>query len=93
MLSIFTDMVKEFMKVFMDDFFIVGDWFEQCVIYLKRILQQYVKMNLVFNWEKCHFMIKESIVLVHKILADGLQVDQTKIKVIAKLPLLFLLKE
>lgn len=38
-------------------------------------------------------MIKESIVLVHKILADGLQVDQTKIKVIAKLPLLFLLKE
>nr|GEV77567.1 reverse transcriptase domain-containing protein [Tanacetum cinerariifolium] len=43
-------------------------------------------MNLVLNWEKCHFMCKEGIVLGHKISKSGLEVDRAKINVIAKLP-------
>ncbi|GJR27981.1 reverse transcriptase domain-containing protein [Tanacetum coccineum] len=42
--------------------------------------------NLVMNWEKCHFMIKEGIVLGHKISRAGIEVDTAKIDVIAKLP-------
>nr|GEV06974.1 reverse transcriptase domain-containing protein [Tanacetum cinerariifolium] len=40
--------------------------------------------NLCLNWEKSHFMVKEGIVLGHKISKDGIEVD--KAKVIAKLP-------
>ncbi|GJU88270.1 reverse transcriptase domain-containing protein [Tanacetum coccineum] len=44
--------------------------------------------NLVLNWEKCHFMVKEGIVLGHKISGAGIEVDRAKIDVIAKLPYL-----
>ncbi|GJS19289.1 reverse transcriptase domain-containing protein [Tanacetum coccineum] len=36
--------------------------------------------------EKCHFMVKEGIVLGHKISKSGLEVDRAKVEVIAKLP-------
>ncbi|GKC38236.1 reverse transcriptase domain-containing protein [Tanacetum coccineum] len=42
--------------------------------------------NLVLNWEKCHFMVKEGIVLGHKISKAEIEVDRAKIDVIAKLP-------
>ncbi|GJR68133.1 reverse transcriptase domain-containing protein [Tanacetum coccineum] len=42
--------------------------------------------NLVLNWEKCHFMVKEGIVLGHKIYGKGIEVDKAKIDMIAKLP-------
>ncbi|GKD37413.1 reverse transcriptase domain-containing protein [Tanacetum coccineum] len=42
--------------------------------------------NLVLNWEKCHFMVKEGIVLGHKISGARIVVDKAKIDVIAKLP-------
>nr|GEW18575.1 reverse transcriptase domain-containing protein [Tanacetum cinerariifolium] len=37
-------------------------------------------------WEKCHFMVKEGIVLGHKISKSGIEVDRAKVDVIAKLP-------
>ncbi|GJY98194.1 reverse transcriptase domain-containing protein [Tanacetum coccineum] len=42
--------------------------------------------NLVLNWEKCHFMVKEGIVLGHKISKSGIEVDRAKVDVISKLP-------
>ncbi|GKA12707.1 hypothetical protein Tco_0692253 [Tanacetum coccineum] len=42
--------------------------------------------NLVLNWEKCHFIVKEGIVLGHKISKSGIEVDKAKVDVIAKLP-------
>ncbi|GJX60285.1 reverse transcriptase domain-containing protein, partial [Tanacetum coccineum] len=42
--------------------------------------------NLSLNWEKSHFMVKEGIVLGHKISKKGIEVDKAKIDVIAKLP-------
>ncbi|GKD89665.1 reverse transcriptase domain-containing protein [Tanacetum coccineum] len=42
--------------------------------------------NLVLNWEKCHFMVKEGIVLGHKTSKSGIEVDKAKVNVIAKLP-------
>nr|GEV28266.1 reverse transcriptase domain-containing protein [Tanacetum cinerariifolium] len=35
---------------------------------------------------KCHFMCKEGVVLRHKILKSGIEVDRAKVDVIAKLP-------
>ncbi|GKA46628.1 reverse transcriptase domain-containing protein [Tanacetum coccineum] len=42
--------------------------------------------HLVLNWEKCHFMVKEGIVLGHKVSSVGLEVDKAKIDIISKLP-------
>ncbi|GJX40676.1 reverse transcriptase domain-containing protein [Tanacetum coccineum] len=38
------------------------------------------------NNEKCYFMIKEGIVLGHKISKSGIKVDRAKVDIIAKLP-------
>ena len=40
----------------------------------------------MLNWEKCHFMVREGIVLGHHISERGIEVDRAKIKVIEKLP-------
>ncbi len=41
--------------------------------------------NLLSNWEKCHFVIQEGIVLGHRVSKKGIKVDNVKIKVIDKL--------
>ncbi|GKA96874.1 reverse transcriptase domain-containing protein [Tanacetum coccineum] len=50
------------------------------------MLQRCKDAHLVLNWEKCHFMVKEGIVLGHKVSSAGLEVDKAKIDVISKLP-------
>nr|GEW70434.1 reverse transcriptase domain-containing protein [Tanacetum cinerariifolium] len=42
--------------------------------------------NLYLNWEKSHFMVKEGIVLGHKISKEGIEVEKAKFDVNAKLP-------
>nr|GEY68157.1 reverse transcriptase domain-containing protein [Tanacetum cinerariifolium] len=42
--------------------------------------------KLTLNWEKSHFMVKEGIVMGHKISKKGIEVDKAKIEVISKLP-------
>ncbi|GKB79617.1 putative nucleotidyltransferase, ribonuclease H [Tanacetum coccineum] len=74
------------MEVFMDDFSVFGNSFDCCLANLDRMLARCEETNLVLNWKKCHFMIKEGIVLGHKISEAGIEVDRAKIDVIAKLP-------
>nr|GEV60024.1 hypothetical protein [Tanacetum cinerariifolium] len=46
-----------------------------------------IPTRLVTGWrEKGHFMVKEGIVLGHKISKKGIEVDKAKVNVIAKLP-------
>ncbi|GJY71809.1 reverse transcriptase domain-containing protein [Tanacetum coccineum] len=46
-----------------------------------------IPTRLVTGWrEKSHFMVKEGIVLGHKISKNGIEVDKAKVDVIAKLP-------
>ncbi|GKB21419.1 reverse transcriptase domain-containing protein [Tanacetum coccineum] len=86
MMAIFHDMIEETMEVFMDDFSVFGDSFSSCLSYLDKMLKRCKDTNLVLNWEKCHFMVKEGIVLGHKISKSGIEVDKAKVDVIAKLP-------
>nr|GEW31268.1 reverse transcriptase domain-containing protein [Tanacetum cinerariifolium] len=86
MISIFHDMIEKTMEVFMDDFSFFGDSFSSCLSNLDKMLKRYEDINLVLNWEKCHFMCKEGIVLGHKISMSGIEVDRAKVEVIAKLP-------
>nr|GEW21871.1 reverse transcriptase domain-containing protein [Tanacetum cinerariifolium] len=86
MLAIFHDMVEKTMEVFMDDFSVFGNSFENCLSRLDKMLQRCEDTNLCLNWEKSHFMVKEGIVLGHKISKNGIEVDRAKVDVIAKLP-------
>ncbi|GJR50165.1 reverse transcriptase domain-containing protein [Tanacetum coccineum] len=86
MMAIFHDMIEETMEVFMDDFSVFGDSFSSCLSHLDKMLKRCEDTNLVLNWEKCHFMVKEGIVLGHKISKSGIKVDRAKVDVIAKLP-------
>ncbi|KAL5560425.1 hypothetical protein UlMin_036636 [Ulmus minor] len=62
-----------------------GDSFSLCLENLAKILKRCEETNLVLNWEKCHFMVKEGIVLGHKVSRDGLEVDKAKVETIEKL--------
>ncbi|GJY34882.1 hypothetical protein Tco_0419351 [Tanacetum coccineum] len=51
-----------------------------------KMLKRCEDSNLVLNWKKCHFMVKEGIVLGHNISKSRIEVDKAKVDVIAKLP-------
>nr|GEZ71879.1 reverse transcriptase domain-containing protein [Tanacetum cinerariifolium] len=86
MMAIFHDIIKKTMEVFMDDFSVFGNSFKNCLSHLEKMLQRCEDTNLCLNWEKSHFMVKEGIVLGHKISKNGIEVHKTKVDVIAKLP-------
>nr|GEU52272.1 reverse transcriptase domain-containing protein [Tanacetum cinerariifolium] len=86
MMAIFRDMIEKTMEVSMDDFLVFGNSFQTCISHLKEMLKRYEDTNLCLNWEKSHFMVKEGIVLGHKISKNGIDVDKAKIDVIAKFP-------
>ena len=86
MLSIFRDMVEHIMEVYMDDITVYGGDFEECLANLETVLHRCIEKNLVLNWEKCHFMVNQGIVLGHVISSRGIEDDKAKIELISKLP-------
>ncbi|GJT91339.1 reverse transcriptase domain-containing protein [Tanacetum coccineum] len=60
MVAIFHDMIEKTMEVFMDDFSVFGDSFSSCLSHLDKMLQRCEVTNLVLNWDKLHFMVKET---------------------------------
>ncbi|CAN6679403.1 unnamed protein product [Malus baccata var. baccata] len=86
MMSIFSDYVEKIIEVFMDDFSVFGDSFDSCLHNLSVILKRCVETNLVLNWEKCHFMVKQGIILGHIISEKGIEVDKSKIDLVRHLP-------
>nr|GEU56772.1 reverse transcriptase domain-containing protein [Tanacetum cinerariifolium] len=86
MLAIFHDMIEESVKVLMNDFSVFENSFESFLNNLDKMLQRCTDAHLVLNWEKCHFMVKEGIMLGHKVSSAGLEVDKEKFNVILKLP-------
>nr|GEU43096.1 putative reverse transcriptase domain-containing protein [Tanacetum cinerariifolium] len=93
MMAIFHDMIEKTIEVFMDDFSVFEDSFLSCLSHLDDMIQRCEDTNLVLNWEKCHFMVKEGIVLGHKICKNRLDVGRAKVDVIAKLPHLTIVKD
>ncbi|GJX44707.1 reverse transcriptase domain-containing protein [Tanacetum coccineum] len=86
MMAIFHDMIEKTMEVFMDDFLVFGNSFGNCLSHVDKMLKRCEDTNLCLNWEKSHFMVKEGIVLGHKISKNGIEADKAKVDVIAKLP-------
>ena len=85
MIAIFSDMVEKTIEVFMDEFSVLGSSFDNCLENFRLVLIRCEETNLVLNWEKCHFMVQEGIVLGHRISARRIEVDRAKIEAIQKL--------
>ncbi|KAL1212237.1 RNA-directed DNA polymerase-like protein [Cardamine amara subsp. amara] len=85
MMSIFTDMIENFMEVFMDDFSGYGSSFKDCLDNLCKVLARCEEKHLVLKWEKCHFMVRDGIVLGHKISEPRIEVNKAKIEVMTNL--------
>ena len=78
MMAIFSDFCEKIVEVFMDDFSVYGSSFDDCLSNLDRVLQRCKDTNLVLNWEKCHFMVNEGIVLGHKISERGMKLTRLR---------------
>ncbi|XP_024013164.1 uncharacterized protein LOC112087479, partial [Eutrema salsugineum] len=85
MMHIFSDLIEEKVEVFMDDFSVYGSSFSECLANLSQVLKRCEEHRLVLNWEKCHFMVQEGIVLGHKVSEKGIEVDKAKIEVMVNL--------
>jgi hypothetical protein len=79
---IFSDIIEEINKVFMDDFSVYGKTFDQCLGNLDRVLQRCQEKDLVLSWEKCYFMVREGIILGQLVSERGIEVDKAKIEII-----------
>nr|GEW00646.1 reverse transcriptase domain-containing protein [Tanacetum cinerariifolium] len=88
MLAIFHDMVEKTMEVFMDDFSVFENSFDNCLSRLDKMLQRCEDTKLYLNWEKSHFMVKEGIVLGHKISKNEIEVDNTLKQKLTEAPIL-----
>ncbi|RDY07514.1 Retrovirus-related Pol polyprotein, partial [Mucuna pruriens] len=86
MISIFSDLLRDSMEVFMDDFTVYANSFEACLNNLSKVLKRCMDTNLVLNFEKCHFMVTEGIVLGHLVSNRGIEVDKAKIDIVTSLP-------
>ncbi|GKA79750.1 reverse transcriptase domain-containing protein [Tanacetum coccineum] len=86
MMAIFHELIKESIEVFMDDFFVFRNSFDHCLANLENMLKRCEETNLVLNWEKCHFIVREGIVIGHKVFGAGIEVAKAKIESLSKLP-------
>lgn len=92
-LAIFYDMNEKFLEIFMNEFTLYGSTYEAHLHNLSLVLQRCEETNLVLNWKKCHFIVKEGNVLDHKVSSKGIVIDQAKMDVIERLPIPTSLKE
>ncbi|KAK4389868.1 Retrovirus-related Pol polyprotein from transposon.6 [Sesamum angolense] len=86
MMSIFSEYIRKCIEVFMDDFTVYGGSFDECLSHLAKVLRRCIETNLVLNFEKCHFMVDQGIVLRYVISSRGIEVDKTKVDLIVNLP-------
>ena len=82
--AIFSDLCENIVEVFIDDFSVYGKSFDDCLSNLERVLQRCEQTNLVLNWEKCHFMVNEGIVLGHKFLKEVLKLIKPRLTLLKR---------
>jgi len=67
----------------MDDFSVYSSSFDHCLYNLASVLERCEETNLVLNFEKCHFMVEQGIILGHVISKNDISIDPTKIDIIS----------
>jgi hypothetical protein len=86
MMAVFSEFIEEVVDMFIDCFSVYGKTFMDCLENMDKVLTRCVEVDLVLNWEKCHFMVKQGIVLGHVISERGIEVDKAKVETVEQLP-------
>ncbi len=84
-LIIFSDLIHDCVEVYINDFTVYGDSFNEALENLEKVLIRCKETNLSLSHEKCFMVFNEGIVLGHHISGGGIKVDSPKIEVISKL--------
>ena len=85
-LVFFSEYIENRMEVFMDGFTVYGSLFDAWLNSLSMALERRIETGLALNYEQCHFMVKQGIILGHIIFKKGIVVDLAKIDVISTRP-------
>jgi hypothetical protein len=84
-MAVLPELIEEIFEVFMDDFSVYGKTFVDCLANLDKVLTRCAEVDLMLNWEKCHFMVKQGIVLRHVISERRIEVDKAKVEMVVQL--------
>lgn len=93
MVSIFFNLLQDIMEVFKDEFLVYWIKYEVFLEHLKKVLERRVKVYLVLNQEKYHFIMNEGIIIGHLVYEKGIGLKRKKIQVMDKLTTLPLLEK
>jgi hypothetical protein len=85
-LGIFVDLIHDCVEVYMDDFTVYGNTYQEALENLEKFLIRCQEMNLSLSHEKCKNVVTEGVVLAHHISSEGIKVDRAKIEFIVRLP-------
>jgi len=83
---LFFDFITKIMEVFVDDFTVDADSFDECLHHLTLVLRRSIETNLVLNFEGCHFVVEHGVVFGHIVSPKGIEVDKPKVDIIRSLP-------
>jgi hypothetical protein len=72
-------------EVYMDNFTVYGNTFEEAISNLEKVLIHCQESNLSLSHEKCKMLLTEGILLGHHLSVEGIKVGPAKIEVIVKL--------
>jgi hypothetical protein len=84
-LAIFSDLTHNCVEVYMDDFTVYGDDFQQALDNLEKLLIRCKETNLSLSHEKYRMILTEGIVSGHHIYDTDIRVDPAKIDIISQI--------
>jgi hypothetical protein len=65
---------------------VVKYWSLLLRLVVDKVLTRCAEVDLVLNWQKCNFMVKQGKVLGHVISERGIEVDKAKVETVEQLP-------
>jgi hypothetical protein len=86
-LAIFYDLIHDCVEVYMDDFTVYGNTFEESLDNLQKCSNQMFRKQIFLSNENYFLMFTKGIVLGHHVSFVGIKVDPAKIEVILNLPI------
>lgn len=81
----FFDLINDCVEIYMDDFVVYGETFEEALKKLEKLLIQCQEIRISHSNEKCQMLLTKGIVFWHHISPKGIRVDPAKIEINLKL--------
>jgi hypothetical protein len=78
--DIFQEWLDDFVVVYIDDILIYSDSLEEHAEHLRKVFQKLREYKLYAKLEKCEFGVTEVDFLGHRIIQEGLKMDENKVK-------------